>query len=146
MHVAFIWALLAVGGLLIGGILFWIAALVVRVENTSFGRAMLSTLFCGIVAAAVVAMTYVLTDRGGSARPGLIFDPHWLGHVLIVVASVVILRSSLQTSFGRAIAVLCGAVGIAVVLAILLMPVLALLVEVLGEYGTWCDPGLKSGA
>jgi len=135
MAVAFIWALLAVGGLLVGGILFWIAAMVVRVENASFGRAMLSALFCGIVAAAVFAMTYVLTDRGGSARPGLAVYTHWLGHVLIVVASVVILRSSLQTSFGRAIAVLCGAIGMAVVLGVLLMPALALLEDVLGECG-----------
>ncbi|HUS46309.1 MAG TPA: hypothetical protein VM219_09860 [Phycisphaerae bacterium] len=72
MNVAFIWALLAVGGLLVGGILFWIAAMVARAENASFGRA---------------------------------------------------------------IAVLCGAVGMAVVLGVFLMPALALLGDVLGECG-----------
>ena len=51
------------------------------------------------------------------------------------MAAVVILRSSLQTSFGRAIAVLCGAVGMAMVLGALLTPALALLGNVLGECG-----------
>jgi len=124
---ALLWGGVAVAGLILAGILFWIAAKVVRAERASFGRAMLCALFCGIVAAAVGAMVFVLTAERAAARPGLVFYPRWLGGVLVFIASVVILRNGFETSFGRAIAVWCCAMGLAAMLGVLLMPVWAYL-------------------
>jgi hypothetical protein len=134
MSAALVWGLVAAGGMVTVGLLFWIAARIAHVETPSLlGRGMMSALFCGIVSAAVVAMVILLGDRAGGER--LSFYTQWLAAVLIMAFSVVILRSAFDTTFGRAVAVWSSAIGLAAVLAVLVLPGLVLLVEFVGRAG-----------
>jgi hypothetical protein len=134
MGAAIIWAVIVVAGMVLAGFLFWVGARIAHVEGTAiFGRAIVSALFCGIVAAAVVAMVIILGGRTGGER--LPLYTHWLAAVLIMALCVVILRNGLATTFPRAVAVWCCAVGLAAVLGVLVLPGLALLVDYLGKTG-----------
>jgi hypothetical protein len=130
MSAALVWGIVAVAGVLVAGTLFWIAGRVVHAEGVSYGRAIVSALFSGIVAAAVVAIVLILTDDDRGSRPELVFFTWWLGMILVMLSSVVILRNGFETSFPRASAVWCCAVGMAAGMAVLALPAL----RMLGEY------------
>jgi hypothetical protein len=127
MTVALLWGLIAVGIVLVTGFCFRVAAGMVHVEGATFGRAMLSALFAGVVAAAVAATVVMLTAETAAGRPDLALYTQWLAALLVMIVSVAILRNAFATSFPKAIAVWCAAVGLAVLLAVLLMPVWAYL-------------------
>lgn len=122
MTVALVWGLIAVGIVLVTGFCFRVAAGMVHVEGATFGQAMLSALFSAIVAAAVAAIVFILTAEVVPGRPDLAPWMHWLGSTLVVVISVAILRNGFGVSFGKAIAVWCAAMGLAVLLAVLFLP------------------------
>ena len=121
MTTALVWGLTAVGIVLVTGFCFRVAAGMVRVEGATFGRAMLSALFSAIVAAAFGATVVMLTAET-AAGPGLVIYTRWLAALVVMIVCVAILRSAFATSFPKAIAVWCAAVGLAVVLTVLLMP------------------------
>jgi hypothetical protein len=83
---------------------------------------MLCALFSAIVAAAVAAIVFILSAEVMPGRADLLPWMHWLGSALVIVVSVAILRNGLGTSFGKALAVWCAAVGLAALLAVVLMP------------------------
>ena len=120
------WGLIAVGIVLVTGFCFRVAAGMVHVEGATFGRAMLSALFSAIVTA-TAATIVMLTAETAAGRPGLVFYTQWLAALLVMIVCVAILRSAFATSFPKAIAVWCAAVGLAALLAVLLMPVWAYL-------------------
>jgi len=122
MTTSLVWGLTAVGVVLVTGFCFRVAAGMVRVEGATFGRAMLSALFSAIVAAAFAATVVMLTAETAAGRPGLVFYTQWLAALLVMIVCVAILRSAFATSFPKAIAVWCAAVGLAVLLAVLLVP------------------------
>ncbi|HUX00704.1 MAG: hypothetical protein WBD63_06035 [Phycisphaerae bacterium] len=122
MTVALLWGLAAVGAVLVAGLLFRVGAKMVGAEGATLGRAMLCALFSSIVAAAVAAIIFILTVEVVPDRLDLAPWIYWLGGVLIVAVSVAILRNGLGVSFGKAVAVWCAAVGLAALLAILLVP------------------------
>ena len=122
MTVALVWGLIAVGIVLLTGFCFRVAAGIVHVEGATFGRAMLSALFSGVVAAAVVATVVMLTAETAAGRPDLALYTQWLAALVVMTVSVAILRNAFATSFPKAIAVWCAAVGLAVLLAVLLLP------------------------
>jgi hypothetical protein len=99
----------------------------VHVEGATFGRAMLSALFSGVVAAAVAATVVMLTAETAAGRPDLALYTQWLAALVVMTVSVAILRNAFATSFPKAIAVWCAAVGLAALLAVVLMPVWAYL-------------------
>jgi hypothetical protein len=121
MTTALVWGLTAVGVVLVTGFCFRVAAGMVRVEGATFGRAMLSALFSGVVAAAVAATVVMLTAET-AAGPGLVFYTRWLAALVAMIVCVAILRSAFATSFPKAIAVWCAAVGLAALLAVLFLP------------------------
>jgi hypothetical protein len=123
MTTALVWGLTAVGTVLVTGFCFRVAAGMVRVEGATFGRAMLSALFSCIVAAAVAATIVMLTAETAAGRPDVALYAQWLAALLVMIVSVAILRNAFATSFPKAIAVWCAAVGIAALLVVLLMPV-----------------------
>ncbi|MGB2754650.1 MAG: hypothetical protein WBD75_08105 [Phycisphaerae bacterium] len=133
MTVALVWGLIAVGVVLLAGFCFRVAAGMVHVEGATFGRAMLSALFSAIVAAAFAATVVMLTAET-AAGPGLVFYTQWLAALLVMIVSIAILRNAFATSFPKAIAVWCAAVGLAVVLSILLAPLLPALSALLARY------------
>ena len=122
MTIALVWGLTAVGVVLVIGACFRVAAGMVRVEGATFGRAMLSALFSGVVAAAVSATVVMLTAETPAGRPDLALYTQWLAALVVMTVSVAILRNAFATSFPKAIAVWCAAVGLAVLLAVLLVP------------------------
>ena len=122
MTTALAWGLTAAGVVLVTGLLFRVGAKMVGAEGASFGRAMLCALFSGVVVAAVAAIVFILTAEVVPDRADLLPWMHWLGSALVVTLSVAILRNGLGVSFGKAIAVWCAAVGLAALLAVLLMP------------------------
>jgi len=122
MTVAMLWGLTAVGAVLVFGLLFRAGAKMVGAEGATLGRAMLCALFSAIVAAAVAAMVFILMAEVVPGRPDLTLWMQWLGQVLVVTVSVAILRNGLGVSFGKAVAVWCAAMGLAALLAVLLMP------------------------
>jgi len=135
MSTALVWSVVAVAGLLVTGGLFWVGGQIVHVKKASFGRATLSALFCGIVVAAVLAMLFILSADPRADAGLLVTHSRWLGAVLVMVASVAILRNGFETTFPKAMAVWCCAVGIIVALGTLLMPAVALLVDLLSGGG-----------
>ena len=122
MTTALVWGLTAVGVVLMTGFCFRVAAGMVHVEGATFGRAMLSALFSGVVAAAVATTVVMLTAETAAGRPGLVFYTQWLAALLVMIVCVAILRSAFATSFPKAIAVWCAAVGLAALLAVLFLP------------------------
>ncbi len=134
MTTALVWGLIAVGIVLVTGFCFRAAAGMVRVEGATFGRAMLSALFSGVVTA-TAATIVMLTAETAAGRPGLVFYTQWLAALLVMIVCVAILRSAFATSFPKAIAVWCAAVGLAVVLSILLAPLLPTLSALLVRCG-----------
>ena len=126
MTTALVWGLIAVGIVLVTGFCFRVAVGMVHVEGATFGRVMLSALFSAVVAAAA-ATVVMLTAETAAGRPGFVFYTQWLAALLVMIVCVAILRSAFTTSFPKAIAVWCTAVGIAVVLSILLAPLLTVL-------------------
>jgi len=134
MTVALVWGLTAVGVVLVIGFCFRVAAGMVHVEGATFGRAMLSALFSAIVAAAV-AVTVVMLTAETAAGPGLVFYTQWLAALVVMIVCVAILRNAFATSFPKAIAVWCAAVGTITVLGILLVPILAVGWALLGRWG-----------
>ena len=126
MTTALVWGLIAVGIVLVTGFCFRVAAGMVHVEGATFGRAMLSALFSSVVTA-TAATIVMLTAETAAGRPGLVFYTQWLAALLVMIVCVAILRSAFATSFPKAIAVWCAAVGLAALLAVLLMPVWAYL-------------------
>ena len=134
MTVALVWGLTAVGVVLVIGFCFRVAAGMVHVEGATFGRAMLSALFSAIVAAAV-AVTVVMLTAETAAGPGLVFYTQWLAALVVMIVCVAILRSAFATSFPKAIAVWCAAVGTITVLGILLVPILVVGWALLGRWG-----------
>jgi len=133
MTTALLWGLIVVGIVLVTGFCFRVAAGMVHVEGATFGRAMLSALFSVVVAAAA-ATVVMLTSETAAGRPGFVFYTQWLAALLVMIVCVAILRSAFTTSFPKAIAVWCAAVGIAVVLSILLAPLLPTLSALLARY------------
>ncbi len=134
MHAALTWGGLIAGSLLVGGVLIWTAARIVGVQTANlFGRSMLTALFCGIVSAAVIAIVLIATNRGDPR--GLPAHVQWLSAILVVLFCVVILRNGLQSTFPRAAAVWCCAVGMAVMLALVVLPGLVVLGDVLAAWG-----------
>ena len=127
MTTALVWGLIAVGIVLVTGFCFRVAAGMVHVEGATFGRAMLSALFSVVVAAAFAATVVMLTAETAAGRPDLVFYTQWLAALLVTIVCVAILRSAFATSFPKAIAVWCAAVGLAVLLAVLLVPAWAYL-------------------
>ena len=127
MTTALVWGLIAVGIVLLTGFCFRVAAGMVHVEGATFGRAMLSALFSGVVAAAVAATVVMLTAETAAGRPDLALYTQWLAALVVMIVCVAILRSAFATSFPKAIAVWCAAVGLAVLLAVLLVPAWAYL-------------------
>ena len=121
MTTALVWGLTAVGIVLVTGFCFRVAAGMVRVEGATFGRAMRSALFSAIVAAAFAATVVMLTAET-AAGPGLVFYTRWLAALVVMIVCVAILRSAFATSFPKAIAVWCAAVGLGALLAVVLMP------------------------
>ncbi len=120
MSTMLVWAAAAVGGVLVTGALFWIAAKVVRVQSAGLGgRAMLSAVFCAIVAAAVLASICILTSYG---RAGCTFQVRWLAGLLAMIVCVAVLKTGLEATFAKALAVWCGALGMAAVLAMVALP------------------------
>ena len=134
MTTALVWGLMAVGIVLVTGACFRVAAGMVRVEGATFGRAMLSALFSVVVAAAFAATVIMLTAETAAGRPDLALYTQWLAALLVMIVCVAILRGAFATSFPKAIAVWCAAVGIAVVLSILLAPLLPTLSALLARY------------
>jgi hypothetical protein len=134
MTTALVWGLTAVGVVLVIGFCFRVAAGMVRVEGATFGRAMLSALFSAIVAAAFAATVVMLTAET-AAGPGLVFYTRWLAALVVMIVCVAILRNAFATSFPKAIAVWCAAVGTITVLGILLTPVLVVGWDLLGRQG-----------
>ena len=132
MTTALVWGLTAVGVVLVTGFCFRVAAGMVRVEGATFGRAMRSALFSAIVAAAVAAAVVMLTAET-AAGPGLVFYTRWLAALVVMIVCVAILRNAFATSFPKAIAVWCAAVGIAVVLGVVLAPLLPTLSALLAR-------------
>ena len=132
MTVALVWGLIAVGVVLLTGACFRVAAGMVHVEGATFGRAMLSALFSAIVAAAFAATVVMLTAET-AAGPGLVFYTQWLAALVVMTVCVAILRNAFGTSFPKAIAVWCAAVGTITVLGILLTPVLVVGWALLGR-------------
>jgi len=126
MTTALVWGLIAVGIVLVTGFCFRVAAGMVHVEGATFGRTMLSALF-SVVVAATAATIVMLTAETAVGRPGLVFYTQWLAALLVMIVCVAILRSAFATSFPKAIAVWCAAMGLAGLLAVLLMPVWAYL-------------------
>ena len=122
MAIAILWGLTAVGAVLVAGLLFRVGAKMVGAEGASLGRAMLCALFSGIVAAAVAAIVFILTVEVVPGRPDLAPWIYWLSGVLVVAVSVAILRNGFGVSFGKAVAVWCAALGLAALLAVVLMP------------------------
>lgn len=133
MTVALVWGLTAVGIVLVIGFCFRVAAGMVHVEGATFGRAMLSALFSAIVAAAFAATVVMLTAET-AAGPGPVFYTQWLAALVVMIVCVAILRNAFATSFPKAIAVWCAAVGLAIVLGILLAPLLPTLSALLARY------------
>jgi len=133
MTTALVWGLTAVGVVLVTGFCFRVAAGMVRVEGATFGRAMLSALFSAIVAAAVAATVVMLTAETAAGRPDLALYAQWLAALVVMTVSVAILRNAFATSFPKAIAVWCAAVGIAVVLGVVLAPLLSTLSALLAR-------------
>jgi hypothetical protein len=134
MTVALVWGLIAVGIVLVTGFCFRVAAGMVHVEGATFGRAMLSALFSGVVAAAVATTVVMLTAETAAGRPDLALYTQWLAALVVMIVSVAILRNAFATSFHKAIAVWCAAVGLAVVLGILLAPLLPTLSAFLARH------------
>ncbi|MCX5649415.1 MAG: hypothetical protein NTX40_10045 [Planctomycetota bacterium] len=122
MTTALVWGLKAVGIVLATGFCFRVAAGMVHVEGATFGRAMLSALFSAIVAAAVAAIVFILTVEVVPGRPDLAPWIYWLGLVLVITVSVAVLRNGFSITFGKAAAVWCAAMGLAALLAVLLVP------------------------
>ena len=122
MATALLWGLTAAGTVLVAGLLFRAGAKMVGAEGATLGRAMLCALFSAIVAAAVAAIVFILTAEVVPDREDLAPWMHWIGSALVVVISVAILRNGLGISFGKAVAVWCAAVGLAALLAVVLMP------------------------
>jgi hypothetical protein len=131
MTTALVWGLIAVVIVLVTGFCFRVAAGMVHVEGATFGRAMLSALFSGVVAA-VAATVVMLTAETAAGRPDLALYTQWLAALVVMTVSVAILRNAFATSFPKAIAVWCAAVGLAALLAVLLMPGLVYLADRLG--------------
>jgi len=121
MTTALVWGLIAVGIVLVTGFCFRVAAGMVHVEGATFGRTMLSALFSAIVTA-TAATIVMLTAETAAGRPGLVFYTQWLAALVVTTVSVAILRSAFATSFSKAIAVWCAAVGLAALLAVLFLP------------------------
>ena len=132
MTTALVWGLTAVGIVLVTGFCFRVAAGMVRVEGATFGRAMLSALFSAIVAAAFGATVVMLTAET-AAGPGLVIYTRWLAALVVMIVCVAILRSAFATSFPKAIAVWCAAVGLAALLAVVLAPLLPTLSALLAR-------------
>ena len=122
MTTALVWGLKAVGIVLATGFCFRVAAGIVHVEGATFGRAMLSALFSGVVAAAVAAIVFILTVEVVPGRPDLAPWIYWLGLVLVITVSVAVLRNGFSITFGKAAAVWCAAMGLAALLAVLFLP------------------------
>ena len=133
MTTALVWGLMAVGIVLVTGFCFRVAAGMVHVEGATFGRAMLSALFSGVVTA--TAATIVMLTAETAAGPGLVFYTQWLAALVVMIVCVAILRSAFATSFPKAIAVWCAAVGTITVLGILLVPILVVGWALLGRWG-----------
>ena len=131
---ALLWGVLAAGGTIGVGFLFWMGARLVQVETSAlFGRAMLSALFCGIVSAAVVAMVLLITDwaSGKAVSP----TTQSLAVLLVMIVCVVILRNGLDSTFRQAFGIWCCAVGMAVALAVALVPLAPLVEDFLAAQG-----------
>jgi hypothetical protein len=127
------WGALAGGGILVSGVLIWVAARIVGIETANlFGRSMLTALFCGIISAAVIAIVLIATNQGGVA--GLPAHVQWLSAILVVLFCVVVLRNGLESTFPRAVAVWCCAIGMAAMLALVALPGLAVLGDVLDAW------------
>jgi len=133
MTTALVWGLIAVGIVLVTGFCFRVAAGMVHVEGATFGRAMLSALFSGVVTA-TAATIVMLTVETAAGRPDFVLYTQWLAALLVMIVSVAILRSAFATSFPKAIFVWCAAVGLAVVLGILLAPLLPTLSDLVARY------------
>lgn len=104
-------AFFAVVGWIVATFFVWLSARICGVPKASFGRAMLATL-------AETAVSFL-----GSVFFGLFALP-WVGTLLGILLSVLILKGVFETGFGRALAV--WALSLASSLLVLLLALFAL--------------------
>jgi hypothetical protein len=90
-----VWVLfLLVFGILIGGFFMWIAAKIVRVEKSSFGRALLASIGSSVMAV-VLSFVFGIVPLIGNG----------LGFLVGLLFSIFIIKGAFDTSFGKALLV-----------------------------------------
>jgi hypothetical protein len=97
---------------LLGGLFMWIAAKIARVENSSFGRAMVAAIGASFVSLLVSFVFNMLPVFG-----------NLFGLIIGIIVSILIIKAAFGTSFGKALIVWIFnliAAGIAVALAAML--------------------------
>ena len=98
---------------LLGGLFMWIAAKMVRVEDSSFGRAMIAAIGSSFISVFVAFLFNLLPIIG-----------NLFGFIIGLVLAILVIKAAFRTSFGKALLVWIFnliATFIAVALAAMLM-------------------------
>ncbi len=97
---------------LLGGLFMWLAAKIVRVENSSFGRAMVAAIGSSFISVLISFLFNMLPVFG-----------NLFGFIIGLILSIVVIKAAFGTTFGKALLVWIFnliATGIAVALAAML--------------------------